>query len=78
MTEEIAALIVEEAGIAASDLASRFSLIDLGVTSFVIMRLLVSLEERFQIEFSEDQMEQLTSAPAAELVTIVERAISGD
>ena len=46
-------LIAHATGLSASELSDDGSLIDLGLTSFVVVRVLVALEEHFEMEFSE-------------------------
>ncbi len=64
-------ILMRETGLSASELASSQSLIDLGVTSFVIVRVLIAFEEHFKRELSPDQMEQVVSSPVSSLPELV-------
>ncbi|MFZ0170871.1 MAG: acyl carrier protein [Acidimicrobiales bacterium] len=78
MTEQDAVvdILARETALSASDLSSEWSLIDLGVTSFVIVRVLVAFEDHFETEFSVEQMEEVVSTPVAQLPEFVRRALA--
>lgn len=74
--EEIFALIASETGLERTELDGKWSLAELGATSFATMRLIIALEERFEFEFPLKDMEALVRGPAREIPAIVERARS--
>jgi acyl carrier protein len=79
MTErdEILDVLAHETGLSGPELSTDGSLIDLGLTSFTIMRILVALEEHLGVELSEGQMDELVSTPVSGLPALVRRAGPG-
>jgi acyl carrier protein len=74
--EEIFALIASETGLEEATLDGKWSLAELGATSFATMRLIIGLEERFELEFPLEDMQALLRGPAREIPAILERARS--
>ncbi|MGO9198009.1 MAG: acyl carrier protein [Acidimicrobiales bacterium] len=74
--DAILQLLSQETELDPAAFGAEWALIDLGISSFAVMKLLVALETRFDIEFSDEQMEEIVSSPVSELPTVVERALA--
>ncbi|HXY44157.1 MAG TPA: acyl carrier protein [Acidimicrobiales bacterium] len=73
--DDVVEILVRETGLSASELSSDWSLIDLGVSSFVIVRVLVAFEEHFDMELSVELMEEAVSLPVLRLSELIGRAL---
>ncbi len=67
-------IVASHAGIARADMPSDRSLPDLGLSSFGIMRLVLAMEEEFEMEFSGDELRGFTTLPVSRLHELVEQA----
>jgi len=63
-------------GLERKELDSAWSLLDLGLTSFRIMQALMQIEERFGIEFSDEEIVRFPAAPGNELARLVRERIA--
>ena len=59
------------------EFGTEWSLLDLGLTSFRIMQALMEVEERFGIEFSEDEVMRFPTVPGSSLPRFVRERIAG-
>jgi acyl carrier protein len=64
--ETVLELVASQAGLSRADLPGDRSLPDLGMSSFGVMRLVLALEEEFEMEF--------TTLPVSRLYELVEQA----
>lgn len=62
---------VHEVGVSPPESPIDGSLIDLGLTSFTIMRILVAMEDHLGVELSDGEMDELLSAPLSKLPDFV-------
>ena len=69
--EEVLEVLAEATGLEARELGADWSLLDLGLTSFRIMQALMQIEERFGIEFSEDEVVKFPTVPGRALSRFV-------
>lgn len=69
--EDVLEVLAESTGLERRELSTRWSLVDLGLTSFRVMRAVMQIEERFAIEFSDDEIVRFAAAPASSLVHLV-------
>jgi acyl carrier protein len=67
-------VVASQAGLPVEDLPVDRSLPDLGVSSFGIMRLVLALEEQFDMEFSGEALRALTTVPVSQLHDLVQQA----
>jgi acyl carrier protein len=72
--EAVLELVASQAGLSRADLPGERSLPDLGMSSFGVMRLVLALEEEFEMEFSGDQLKEFTTLPVSRLYELVEQA----
>jgi acyl carrier protein len=72
--ETVLELVASQAGLSRADLPGDRSLPDLGMSSFGVMRLVLALEEEFEMEFSGDQLKEFTTLPVSRLYELVEQA----
>jgi len=75
--DDVVEILVRETGLSASDLAGDRSLIDLGVTSFAIVRVLLAVEEHLARELSADPMEEVASTSVSLLPDIIRGDFNG-
>jgi acyl carrier protein len=75
--EEVLGVLAEATGLERGELGTEWSLLDLGLTSFRIMQALMELEERFGIEFSEDEVVKFPTVPTSALPRFVRERIAG-
>ncbi len=77
--EEVLEALAEATGLEPPELGSAWSLLDLGLTSYRIMQAVMQIEERFGVEFSEDEVVKFPAVPASDLGRLVSEriAISG-
>jgi acyl carrier protein len=61
-----------------ADLHRSRSLVDNGLSSFSIMRFLMSLEDHLSVELSEDQLAEIVNGPVSAIADTVRRAVAGD
>jgi acyl carrier protein len=71
--ETVLDLVAAEAGIPPSDLAGESSLSELGVSSFRVMRLLLALEEEFDVVLSAGDLIEATKVPVGRLPELLRR-----
>lgn len=76
---EMLEVLADATGLEARELGAEWTLLDLGLTSFRIMQALMQIEERFEIEFSEDEIVKFPTVPGRELSRFVgDRIASSD
>ena len=74
--EQMVATLLASAEVDAAAVGGELSLVDSGVSSFSIMRFVMDLEERLEVEFTEGQIQELVNSPVSELVEVIEQAVS--
>jgi acyl carrier protein len=67
-------IVASQTGLSPAETPGDRSLPDLGLSSFGIMRLVLALEEQFEMEFSGDELKELTTLPVSRLYELVQRA----
>jgi acyl carrier protein len=67
-------IVASQTGLSAADTPGDRSLPDLGLSSFGIMRLVLALEEQFEMEFSGDELRELMTLPVSRVYELVQRA----
>jgi acyl carrier protein len=72
--EAVLEVVASQTGLSPAETPGDRSLPDLGLSSFGIMRLVLALEEQFEMEFSGDELRELTSLPVSRLYELVQRA----
>jgi len=72
--EAVLEVVASQAGLSRADMPGDRSLPDLGLSSFGIMRLVLALEEQFEMEFSGDELRELTTLPVSRLYELVQQA----
>jgi acyl carrier protein len=75
--EEVLEVLAEATGLERREFGTEWSLLDLGLTSFRIMQALMEVEERFGIEFSEDEVMKFPTVPGSSLPRFVRERIAG-
>lgn len=74
LRDAVIEVVVAATGLDPHDIGRRWTLADLGVTSFATMRLVMALEERFGVELSAGQVAQLVGLPVARFHEVVVQA----
>lgn len=74
--DEILEALAEATGLERRELGSSYSLLDLGLTSYRIMQALMQIEERFGVEFSEDEVVRFPAVPTSALMRLVGERIA--
>jgi acyl carrier protein len=74
--DEVLDALADATGLQRSELASNYSLLDLGLTSYRIMQALMQIEETFGVEFSEDEVVRFPAIPARALGGLVGERIA--
>ena len=74
--DEVLDALSEATGLERSEFGSAWSLLDLGLTSYRIMQALMQVEERFGVEFSEDEVVRFPAVPASALLRLVGERIA--
>jgi acyl carrier protein len=72
--ETVLRVVASQAGLPPEDVPGDRSLPDLGVSSFGIMRLVLALEEQFDMEFSGEALRVFTTVPVSQLHELVQQA----
>jgi acyl carrier protein len=72
--EAVLEIVASFSGLSPTEVPGDRSLSDLGVSSFGIMRLVLALEEQFDMEFSGEALRQFTAVPVSRLQELVEQA----
>lgn len=72
--ETVLRIVASQAGLPPEDVPGDRSLPDLGVSSFGIMRLVLALEEQFDMEFSGEALRVFTTVPVSQLHELVQQA----
>jgi acyl carrier protein len=75
--EEVLEVLAQATGLERRELGTEWSLLDLGLTSFRIMQALMEVEERFGVEFSEDDVVKFPTVPGSSLPRFVRERIAG-
>jgi acyl carrier protein len=72
--EAVLEVVLSQTGLSAADVRGERSLPRLGVNSFAIMRLVLILEEEFDIEFPSEAMRALLTVPTSQIHELVLQA----
>jgi acyl carrier protein len=72
--EAVLAAVASQTGLTFEELGGERSLTDLGVSSFGVMRLVLALEELFDMEFSGRELRAFTTVPVPSLYELVQQA----
>jgi acyl carrier protein len=72
--EAVLEVVASQAGLSRADMPDDRSLPDLGLSSFGIMRLVLALEDQFEMEFSGDELREITTLPVSRLFELVQQA----
>lgn len=72
--EAVLEVVASQAGFSPAEIPGDRSLPDLGVSSFGIMRLVLALEEQFDMEFSGEELRKFTTVPVSRLYELVQHA----
>jgi acyl carrier protein len=72
--EAVLAVVASQAGLSRADMPDDRSLPDLGLSSFGIMRLVLALEDEFEMEFSGNELREITTLPVSRLFELVQQA----
>ncbi len=72
--EAVLEIVASQAGLSPAEVPGDRSLPELGVSSFGIMRLVLAMEERFDMEFSGEALREFTTVPVSRLHELVEQA----
>lgn len=73
--QEIRSFLSELSGLAPEALDGRWSLRELGLSSFAVMRLVTDLESELAVELPDEVLPRFISAPARDLAALVAAAL---
>jgi acyl carrier protein len=72
--EAVLEVVASQVGLSRADMPGDRSLPELGLSSFGIMRLILALEDQFEMEFSGDELREFTALPVSRLCELVQQA----
>lgn len=76
MVEEVIRVIVDATGMDAKVIVPSARLNDLGLTSYALMRLLISIEDHFECEIDAADIYGVFTMAIADLPDVIERSVS--